>query len=185
MRAELWRLTEPSRPASLILPYDPSFLPETSLPGIGIDLSLFNGLAEESTSQQSSIWSKSPATSQSGFSHIGTIQLELPDDDLIRDAEGLPGLGNDMDASAQKGGLFGRKSQTDLEDEEGVLLQPDFEFDDDGNIVEFDASMLSPHKRKKISAGLRVSEGIVETVQADDVSVSSWKPRTTSRFSRF
>lgn len=101
---------------------------------------------------------------------------------MIRDAEGLPGLGSDINSSAQKGGLFGRKTQVVLEDEEGVLLQPDFEFDDNGNIVEFDASKLSPHKRKKISTGLRVSEGPVETVQADDVSVSSWKPRATSRF---
>lgn len=45
-----------------------------------------------------------------------------------------------------------------LGDEEGVLLQPDFEFDENGNIIEFDATNLSPRKRPKHSM-LEQAEG--------------------------
>lgn len=45
-----------------------------------------------------------------------------------------------------------------MDDEEGVLLQPDFEFDEHGNIVEFDPSRMSPRKRRK-TATPRPSQG--------------------------
>lgn len=123
------------------------------------------------SSQQSTRWTSSPAVSQSSASQVGNIHLELPSDDVIRDAIYADGV-SDVDASAQERGLFGRKGQADLEDEEGVLLQPDFEFDDLGNIVEFDASHLSPHKRRP-SASPRGSEGpFRERFRENEVSVS-------------
>lgn len=150
---------DPVRPTSLILPYDDSFFPETGLPGIGIDIALMSSTTGPTPSQQSTLWSSSPAVSQSSASRVGDVRLELPSDDFIRDA---PYAGDDSDvgASAQKAGLFGRKKQADLE-EEGVLLHPDFEFDDLGNIVEFDASHLSPRKRRRTSASPHGSEGFV------------------------
>lgn len=51
--------------------------------------------------------------------------------------------------SSQKHGLSGKMGRERLGDEEGVLLQPDFEFDENGNIIEFDATNLSPRKRRK------------------------------------
>lgn len=47
-----------------------------------------------------------------------------------------------------------------MNDEEGVLLQPDFEFDAEGNIVEFHASKLSPRKRRKLDTSLELSEDV-------------------------
>lgn len=91
------------------------------------------------------------------MSQPGSVRLELPSDDIIRDPT-YTGFDSDVNASAQKRGLFSKKTQTGLEDEEGVLLQPDFEFDDLGNIVEFDASKLSPHKRRRTSVSPRRSE---------------------------
>lgn len=164
--------TDPARPTSLILPYDDTFLPETGLPGIGIDLALLSSTTSSTSTQQSTLWSSSPAVSQSSASGTGNIQLELPSDDVIRDAT-YTGVDSDVEASAQKRGLFGAKRKADLEDEEGVLLQPDFEFDDLGNIVEFDASHLSPHKRRRTSASPHGSEGFSwERVRETDVSVS-------------
>lgn len=163
--------TDPSRPTSLILPYDDTFLPETGLPGIGIDLALLSSTAGSTSSQKSTLWSSSPAVSQSSASGTGNMQLELPSDDVIRDAT-YTCVDSDVDASAQKRGLFGAKRRADLEDEEGVLLQPDFEFDDLGNIVEFDASHLSPHKRRT-SATPHGSEGSFrERVHETEVSAS-------------
>lgn len=47
-------------------------------------------------------------------------------------------LGSDTDivSSVQRTGHLGRALGLDFGDEEGVLLQADFEFDEDGNIVE-------------------------------------------------
>lgn len=78
----------------------------------------------------------------------------------------------DTIGSGKKRGLFGGGARAEIEDE-GVLLQPDFEFDEDGNIIEFDASHMSPRKRRKVSpeqgglegpAGEDVPEGAAEEV---------------------
>jgi len=154
-----------SRPGSLNLPYDPTFLPETGLPGMGIDIILLDAITDNASSQYSSIWSKSPANSHSSGSQIEP-QLELPLDDLIGGNVSL-GLDHDTNDSAQKRGLFGKEIQAGLEGEEGVLLHPDFEFDDNGDIVEFDASRVSPHRRRR-------SQGPnVQKAQEDTVSVTT------------
>jgi meiotic recombination protein REC8 len=64
----------------------------------------------------------------------------------------------DKATSGKKRGIFGRDSRLDLEDE-GILLQPDFEFDEDGNIIEFDTSNMSPRKRRKTSPQSETGEG--------------------------
>lgn len=159
-----------SRPTSLILPYDPTFLPETGLPGLDLNFSLFGLTTNDSSTQRSSSWTTSPATSQSVSSQIGIIQLDLPTDDFIgvRDVQGQRA---DNVTTGKKRGLFGKDARADLEDE-GILLQPDFEFDEDGNIVEFDTSNMSPRKRRKVSprsealggpAGEEIQEGGVSS----------------------
>jgi hypothetical protein len=48
-------------------------------------------------------------------------------------ADGGFGMSSEMNASAQKGTQLGRES---MFEDEGFLLQPDFEFDEEGNIIE-------------------------------------------------
>ncbi|KAJ5368059.1 uncharacterized protein N7496_007819 [Penicillium cataractarum] len=155
-----------TRPTNLILPYDPTFIPETGLPGLDINFSLFDGSIDDSSTQRSASWTTSPATSQSGNSQVGIVQLDLPTDDFLRG-----GYGQDPNAdtltSGKKRGIFGRESRSDLEDE-GILLQPDFEFDEDGNIIEFDTSNMSPRKRRKTSPLSKAGEGPTgEGIQED------------------
>lgn len=139
----------------MVLPYDPNFLPETGLPGIDIDFRLFDLEINDKASQRPELWTKSPTGSQSNVSHIGSIQLELPSDDALRDD--LLIVENEGDTSVTKRGLFGKEPRGNIDEEEGVLLQPDFEFDENGNIVELDTSNLSPRKRRKPSEDLRGS----------------------------
>ncbi|KAJ6151198.1 hypothetical protein N7470_007792 [Penicillium chermesinum] len=104
-----------TKPSNLVLPYDPSFLPETNLPGINVELPFIDLTDPDIVFPPSQFLARSPSNSHSSLPKVGNVQLELPsEDDLV-----------------------------------GVDLQPDFEFDEDGNIIEFDPSMLSPRKRRK------------------------------------
>jgi meiotic recombination protein REC8 len=135
---------------------------------MGIEMILLDAITDEASCQYSSIWSKSPANSHSSGSQQGPLQLDLPLDELLG-SNVLAGL-DDINNSAQKGGLFGRKMKAGVE-EEGVLLHPDFDFDDNGDIVEFDASRVSPYKRRATSFNLRQSEDPrLEKKQANTVS---------------
>ncbi|KAL6239492.1 hypothetical protein BDW75DRAFT_198317 [Aspergillus navahoensis] len=126
-----------ARPDQLVLPYDPSFLPENNLPVLGLDLSKLNRLLETDASQQSSVFMpKTPDLSQSALSSSSILGLNISsDENVLRD---MGGFSSEADAasSAQGGVDFGRMFASSLNDEGGVLLQPDFEFDEDGNIVE-------------------------------------------------
>ncbi|KAJ5110048.1 hypothetical protein N7532_002693 [Penicillium argentinense] len=148
-----------ARPSTLILPYDPSFLPETGLPGLDLDLSLFKRLTNLDSTQHFGLWSEPTAGSHSSLSQTGNIHLELPQDDGLVGA-GLQRPDDGVYGSAAKRGLFGRAPLVplDRQNEEGILLQPDFEFDEHGNIVEFDVSRLSPRKRRRISSMPQLEE---------------------------
>ncbi|KAF9249277.1 hypothetical protein DTO013E5_8467 [Penicillium roqueforti] len=135
-----------TRASNLILPYDPSFLPETALPGLEIDLSYFTVSTEDSSSQLSGLWTKSPNNSLSGTSQLSSLHLELPSDDILGEGTIL-GI-DEINGSAQKQDTFGNMAGLGLGNEEGVLLQPDFEFDEDGNIIELGAREQSPRGRK-------------------------------------
>lgn len=153
------------------MPYDPSFLPETSLPGLDIDLSYFATV--DDSSQLSSLWSKSPINSLSGASQLSSLQLDIPSDDLIAEGNTVPD-----DVRSAKKDIFGQVAGLGLE--EGVLLQPDFEFDEDGNLVELGGKVLSLSRRDK-SPGAG-SEGIsdkqlAERLQVDEDQVSFPYPR--------
>ncbi|KAL4917694.1 Rec8 like protein-domain-containing protein [Aspergillus aurantiobrunneus] len=126
-----------ARPDQLVLPYDPSFLPENNLPGLGLDFSKLNRSLGENASQQSSVFSPhTPDLSQSAVSSSSVLRLNLPsDDNILRDMGGFSSEAGI--ASSVHGGLdFGRLMASSLNEDGGVLLQPDFEFDEDGNIIE-------------------------------------------------
>ncbi|KGO64002.1 Rad21/Rec8-like protein, C-terminal [Penicillium expansum] len=146
-------------PSNLILPYDPSFLPETALPGLEIDLSYFTATTDDSSSQLSGLWTKSPNNSLSGTSQLSSLHLELPSDDILGEGTIL-GI-DEINRSAQKKYTFRNMTGLGLGNEEGVLLQPDFEFDEDGNIIELGAREKSPHARKS-TVDPRESEGPID-----------------------
>ena len=124
---------------------------------------------DDSSTQRSSSWTTSPATSQSGNSQVGIIQLDLSTDEFIREGD-VQDQNADNITSGKKRGLFGGEARGDLEDE-GILLQPDFEFDEDGNIIEFDTSNRSPRKRRKVSPDLKELDGAAgEGIRGDAVS---------------
>lgn len=129
-----------SRPEQLVLPDDPSFIPEINLPGLGVDLSKLTLAPEVDESQQSFFWTNSPDLSQT-LGQSFNLQLDLSSDDIMR---GIGGLASESEIS----GSVQRKapiSASALDDEAGVLLQPDFEFDEDGNIIELAQERRSTH----------------------------------------
>jgi len=134
-------LTEYCRPDQLVLPYDPSFLPESNLPGLGLDLSKLNRLLDMDPSQQSSVFlPQTPDLSQSALSSSSALRLNLPsDDNVMRDTGGFS-CEADIASSVQGGLDFGVLMTSSLNEDGGVLLQPDFEFDEDGNIIELGKS---------------------------------------------
>ncbi|KAI2787234.1 hypothetical protein POX_f07597 [Penicillium oxalicum] len=136
-----------TKAANLILPYDQSFIPETGLPGLDINFHFLEGVASQASSQLFDGWANSLGTLFSGDSQLGVIHLDINEDDLIG-TEDVNAINTDAVSSGKKRGLFGKRTRSDLEDE-GVLLQPDFEFDEEGNLVELNEDGLSPRKRRK------------------------------------
>ncbi|KAJ5919168.1 hypothetical protein N7466_010111 [Penicillium verhagenii] len=156
-----------AKPSNLLLPYDPAFIPETNLPGLNIDFTMIDLLADEMSGKWSNLLLKTPPGSESSASHL-SVRLELGSDDLLR--------GGDM-SDFNAGGIAisqndGRLKRERPGDEEGVLLQPDFEIDENGNIVEFDDSNLSPRKRRKPSTELEGNQGytVDQTGEAMDLT---------------
>lgn len=131
-------LADYHRPSTLVLPYDPSFLPETGLPGLDIDLSYIAPV--DDGSKLGTIWANSPINSLSGVSQLSSLQIELPSDggvggDYMLGFEDVPPVKDNVIVQVSGLGL-----------EEGVLLQPDFEFDEDGNLIELESRVRSPRK---------------------------------------
>ncbi|RAH42871.1 Rad21/Rec8 N terminal domain protein [Aspergillus brunneoviolaceus CBS 621.78] len=129
-----------ARPEQLILPYDPSFLPD-SLPELILDLSSFNALTEVDQSAPTFFnWPKTPNLSQSVVSQNTSLQLSLPSDDNC--AGGLGGFTSDTNTVeyGPRSIASERVRPFPLDEEAGVILQADFEFDEDGNIVELGAT---------------------------------------------
>ncbi|KAI9372286.1 Rec8 like protein-domain-containing protein [Aspergillus egyptiacus] len=126
-----------ARPDQLVLPYDPSFLPENNLPGLCLDLSKLNRLLEVDASQQSSVFlPRTPDLSQSTMSSSSGLQLNFPsDENLLRN---MGELSSEADIASSVHGALGRSILvgSSINEDGGVLLQPDFEFDEDGNIIE-------------------------------------------------
>lgn len=125
-------------------------------------MSYFTATSDDDLSQLSGLWTKSPNSSLSGTSQLSSLHLDLPSDDILGDGTIL-GI-DEINRSAQKQDAFANMTGLGLGNEEGVLLQPDFEFDEDGNIIELGAREKSPHARKS-TVGPRESEGPINDQQ--------------------
>jgi len=145
------------RPDQLVLPDDPSFVPEINLPGLGIDFSKITLEPQADTSRQDSfLWTKSPDLSQTVPENLN-LQLDLSSEDIMKDFGGF-GSQSETSGSVQRRPL-GRIAAGALDDEAGVLLQPDFEFDEDGNIIELSGERESrPNILRDQLAGRHLSE---------------------------
>lgn len=145
--------TKPYRPDQLVLPDDPTFVPDINLPGLGIDLSKLTLQPEADASQQSSLLLTDLSQN---LSQNFNLQLDLPSDDIMRDIGGF-GSQSETSGSVQRRAPLGRISTSALDDEAGILLQPDFEFDEDGNIIELSGEQRSTHVRDQ-AGGRHMSE---------------------------
>lgn len=138
---------------------------------MGIDLSKWRIAIDADTSQDSEfVWPRTPDLSQSALSRNTSLQLSLSSADvMIRD---LVAFGSETDVgSAQRGTDFARLASA-LGEEQGILLQPDFEFDEDGNIIELGGTQV--HGEVKQRKGHRlVSEtsafGVSKDMAMNDV----------------
>ncbi|KAJ9295114.1 hypothetical protein DTO271G3_6284 [Paecilomyces variotii] len=123
-----------ARPDHLIVPYDKSFMPDADLPGFYHDLLALGAGTEFLPSPRTSLLSTQGSFSD-GHSNLlfDEPQLQISSSDIDIMGLTVPGSVGKMSDSIMVGNQI---SQTMLSDEEGVLLQPDFEFDEEGNIVE-------------------------------------------------
>ncbi|PIG83762.1 Rad21/Rec8 N terminal domain protein [Aspergillus arachidicola] len=126
-----------ARPDQLILPYDPSFLPESDLPGMGMDLSRLCLPFDTAASQHSDLlWPNTPDLSQSALSRSPSPRFSFSFDDMIlKDGGGIDSETN-VPSSVQRSIDLRGLAATTFAEEGGILLQPDFEFDEDGNLIE-------------------------------------------------
>ncbi|PLN86142.1 Rec8 like protein-domain-containing protein [Aspergillus taichungensis] len=140
-----------ARPEQLVLPYDPTFLPETNLPGLGLDLSSLILSENRSLNQESSVLlPATPDLHQSSLALSVSPRLSFSSSDIAMRDWGRFGSDTDATGSVQRGlGLVGIATSTF--EEAGVLLQPDFEFDEDGNIVELGPRRASEITRRRES----------------------------------
>lgn len=122
------------RPDQLVLPQDPTFIPELMLPGLNVDLSCLE-IANFETPNSGFLSSCVPRSNKSG--RLASHQLRL---DLSSEiGNGQFGFPSEM-SSPKKGPEV--ELPAFLGEEAGVLLQPDFEFDEEGNIRELPVTTL-------------------------------------------
>ncbi|KAL2820081.1 hypothetical protein BJX63DRAFT_445000 [Aspergillus granulosus] len=144
-------------PDQLILPYDPAILPEDNLPGLAIDLTKLTRLLEVTESQQSSFLPQTPDLSQSAILSNSSLGLDLPSDgDILGNVDAFSpeaNIGNSVRRRLDLTGLVGPS----LEDGD-VLLEPDFEFDENGNIVELGARQQSEARTVRHGSEMRENE---------------------------
>ena len=116
----------------------------------------------------------SPDLSQSLPENLN-LQLDLSSEDIMRDFGGF-GSHSEISGSAQRRPL-GRVAAGALDDEAGVLLQPDFEFDEDGNILELSGER-EHHSNilRDQPGGRRLSETPLPGKGANNISRDSQVP---------
>ncbi|GAM37642.1 Arg5,6 homolog [Talaromyces pinophilus] len=125
-----------ARPEELIVPYDPAFIPDFTFPGLDLEfLNPLRSLAPPKAKLDSSLLSSN--MSNSSHSQLEFITLPLLDVDTSNSTVAEFGGFSFASGSAYSPEGHNLFEGLDLRgEEEGVLLQPDFDFDEEGNIVD-------------------------------------------------
>lgn len=158
-------LTHHNRPDQLVLPDDPSFIPDLMLPGLNVDLSALDISSDIETPRKSSLLSSflTPSSKSSRFSD-GQLHLNISSSDIGGLGVSASGFPSDIGSSARKETQF--ELPAAFAEETGILLEPDFEFDGDGNIIELPVrptpqnkpTAVSGRSATKVNSGLRPEE---------------------------
>ncbi|KMU88524.1 hypothetical protein CIHG_06324 [Coccidioides immitis H538.4] len=124
-----------ARQDQLVLPEDPTFVPRLMLPGLNLDLSALEIADVLETPRKTSDFLSSclEQSNKSSLYFQKQHQLDLSSSQAGPSVIGGFGLPSEMD-SASKGPQVELPAY--LGAEEGVLLEPGFEFDVEGNIIE-------------------------------------------------
>ncbi|KAI5291189.1 hypothetical protein KEM54_005973 [Ascosphaera aggregata] len=130
----------------LILHDDPSFIPSNAIPGLNDDLDINDLISGKPTAARhylSSQLQSSFSLNSSSLAERG-LKLDLSSSDVVSALNGL-GLASDMSSAQCPNEL--RIELSDIppgyQEEKGLLLENDFEFDEDGNIVDLPAQRAS------------------------------------------
>ena len=107
-------------------------------------------------------------------SRNSSLQLDFSSQDLIlRDIQGFCSE-SEMTNSVQRTVQLGRMAVSALNDEEGILLQPDFDFDEDGNLIELGGVNAAAGGEKR-SPGWFDAEGpVTGEVKEGELNDISW-----------
>lgn len=118
------------------MPYDPAFIPDFTFPGLDLEfLNPLRSLAPPKAKLDSSLLSSN--MSNSSHSQLEFITLPLLDVDTSNSTVAEFGGFSFASGSAYSPEGHNLFEGLDLRgEEEGVLLQPDFDFDEEGNIVD-------------------------------------------------
>ncbi|PGH07450.1 hypothetical protein GX51_01751 [Blastomyces parvus] len=135
-----------AKPSQLVLPDDPTFIPDLMLPGLNVDLSALDISSDIGSPRKSSLLSSvlAPSSKSSQFSD-GQLHLNISSSDIGGHGAGVSGFPSDIGSSVRKEAQF--ELPAAFAEESGVLLQPDFEFDGDGNIVELSVNPTPKDRR--------------------------------------
>ncbi|EEH33477.2 Rad21/Rec8 N terminal domain-containing protein [Paracoccidioides lutzii Pb01] len=140
-----------AKPDQLIIPDDPSFIPFLMLPGLNVDLSALDITSNIGSPRKSSLLSSkiSESNKSSHFSD-GQLHLNISSSDISGLGAGAFGLPSDIGSIGTKENEF--ELPAVFAEETGVLLQPDFEFDGEGNIIELPVRQTTQKKPTGLSA---------------------------------
>ncbi|PGG99423.1 hypothetical protein AJ79_08539 [Helicocarpus griseus UAMH5409] len=141
-----------AKPDQLVLPDDPSFIPDLMLPGLNVDLSALEISSSIGSPRKSSLLSShlSSSSKSSRFSD-GKLHLNISSSDIGGVDAGAFGFNSDISSTARKETQF--ELPAAFAEETGVLFQPDFEFDGEGNMVELPVRQAPQNKATGVSGG--------------------------------
>ncbi|PGG97935.1 hypothetical protein AJ80_09611, partial [Polytolypa hystricis UAMH7299] len=174
----------------IVLPDDPSFIPGLMLPGLNVDLSVLDFSTEHETPRRSSLLS-SQLHQSSHYNNLSSdlVRLNLSSSSIGGGDAGGFGLASDMSSTGKKD-LRTLDHPSAFAEEGGVLFQPDFEFDEEGNIIELPArqtpqeaslgiprgseSGIASHVRRELEEAFQFQEQFQDQVPIHDDSEMRW-----------
>ncbi|KNG88292.1 Rad21/Rec8 N terminal domain protein [Aspergillus nomiae NRRL 13137] len=152
-----------TRPDQLVLPYDPSFLPECDLPGMGMDLSKLSLPFDPATSQHSGLlWPKTPDLSQSDLSRSPSLRFSFSYDDMIGRNAGGSDSDTNVPSSAQRSINLGGLTATTFAEEGGIF------FSLTSNLTRMEISLSLGRRIAKLQKQMPIDEEIDTTAKHQD-----------------